>query len=102
MSCYHYGWVRTENQMNLKSIKVQKYWGNKHKRIDYSQMDNSIIAKFEGSHPQVMMDWIVQEEGIYQTDSNYKLTTKQKKHRVMLKIEKLLNIDLSKKHYKLV
>ena len=49
-----------------------------------------------------MMDWIVQDEGIYQTDPNYKLTKKQKKHRIMLKIEKLLDIDLSKKHYKLV
>ena len=102
VSCYHYGWIRTENQMNLKSSKVQKYWGNKHKRIDYRQMDKSIIKKFEGSHPLVMMDWIVQDEGVFQTDPNYKLTTKQKKHRIMLKIEKLLGIDLSKKHYKLV
>ena len=25
--CYHYGWVRSEEQMNLKSQKVQQYWG---------------------------------------------------------------------------
>ena len=25
--CYHYGWIRSEDEMNLKSEKVQKYWG---------------------------------------------------------------------------
>ena len=30
------------------------------------------------------------------------LTKKQKKHRIMLKLEKLFGIELSKKHYKLV
>ena len=37
--CYHYGWVRSEEQMNLKSQKVQRYWGKRHTKIDYSQMD---------------------------------------------------------------
>ena len=34
--CYHYGWVRSEEQMNLKSKKVKKYWGENHKKIDYA------------------------------------------------------------------
>ena len=37
--CYHYGWVRTEDQMNLKSKKVQQYWGGAPKSIDYSKID---------------------------------------------------------------
>ena len=37
--CYHYGWVRSEEQMNLKCKKVQKYWGKKPAKIDYSNMD---------------------------------------------------------------
>mgnify|MGYP000898934100 FL=1 len=36
--CYHYGWVRSEDQMNLKSEKVQKYWGKEPTKIDYSQI----------------------------------------------------------------
>ena len=53
--CYHYGWVRSEEQMNLKSQKVQKYWGKSHNKIDYSQMDQSIIKEFHReAHPKAI------------------------------------------------
>ena len=102
VTCYHYGWMRTEKQMNLKSSKVQKYWGEEPVIIDYSQMDQSIIAEFKGIHPKIMQDWLPKEIGLYEADSNYKLTQKQKKHRMMMRFEKLFGIDLSKKHFKLV
>jgi len=100
--CYHYGWVRSEEQMNLKSIKVQKYWGRDSVNVDYSQMDKSIIKEFKGTHPKIINKWLPKESGLYKVDPNYKLTKKQKKHRMMIKLEKLLGLDLSKKHYKLV
>jgi len=99
-TCYHYGWVRPEEEMNLKSQKVQRYWGCKYKRIDYSNMDQKIIRSFIGTHPKVIQSWLPNETGIYLADPNYRLTRKQKKHRLMLKLEKLFNLDLSKKHYK--
>ena len=102
VNCYHYGWVRSEEQMNLKSYKVQKYWGKEPVKVDYSQMDQSIIKEFQGTHPLVITDWLPKESGLYEADSSYKLTTKQKKHRIMIKLEKLFGVDLSKKHYKLV
>ena len=88
--------------MNLKSDKVQQYWGKQHVKIDYAQMDESIIQEFKGSHPKIMKDWISNEQGLFKVDSNYKLTTKQKKHQIMIKLEKFLHLELSKKHYKLV
>jgi hypothetical protein len=100
--CYHYGWVRSEEQMNLKSQKVQQYWGGKPAKIDYSKMDQSIIKEFSGSHPKIVQDWLPQDKGIYQADPNYESTKKQKKHRLMLKLEKLFGLELSKKHYKLI
>ncbi len=100
--CYHYGWVRSEEQMNLKSEKVQKYWGGEPVRIDYSQMDQSIIKEFSDTHPKIVQDWLPKEKGVYQANPNYQLTSKQKKHRLMIKLEKLLNVELSKKHYKLI
>jgi len=102
LTCYHYGWVRSELQMNLKSSKVQKYWGGEPAIIDYSQMDQSIIEEFRGSHPEVIKDWLPKDDGLYITDLTYKLTQKQKKHQLMIRIEKLFGVDLSKKHYKLV
>ena len=100
--CYHYGWIRSEEQMNLKSKKVQKYWGKEPAKIDYSQMDQSIITQFSGTHPAVVQDWLPRVEGAFQVDPNYVLTKKQKKHRIMLKLEKLFGLELSKKHFKLV
>ena len=88
--------------MNLKSRKVQKYWGERPVIIDYSQMDQSIIKEFRGSHPKTVKDWLPQDVGLYVADPAYKPTKKQKKHRVMMRLEKLFGVDLSKKHYKLV
>jgi len=100
--CYHYGWARSENQMNLKSEKVQKYWGGSAKKIDYSKMDQSIIKKFQGTHPKIIQDWLPNDIELFKVDSSYKLTKKQKKHRIMIFFEKLFGLELSKKHFKLV
>ena len=101
-SCFHYGWVRSEKEMNLKTSKVQKYWGYNPVKVDYTQIDQSIIKKFKGTHPKVMKEWLNNDQGLYQADSKYMLTKKQKKYRMMIKIEKFFGLDLSKKHYKLV
>jgi hypothetical protein len=100
--CYHYGWIRSEEQMNLKSKKVKKYWGENHERIDYSQMDQSIIKEFKGTHPDIVKKWLLKDSGIYSADPNYKLNIKQKKHRLMIQLEKFFSLELSKKHYKLI
>ena len=100
--CYHYGWIRSEEQMNLKSKKVKKYWGENHERIDYSQMDQSIIKEFKGTHPAIIKKWLSKDSEIYRVDSSYKLNKKQKKHRLMIQLEKFFGLELSKKHYKLV
>jgi hypothetical protein len=102
VTCYHYGWVRTEAQMNLKSSKVQKYWGGDAQKIDYSQMDQKIIQEFKGTHPEIIKDWLPNESGIFKVDESYEPSQKQKKHRLMIKLENFFNIDLSKKHYYLL
>ena len=49
-----------------------------------------------------MREWLKNDKGLYQVDSSYKPTKKQKKHRMMIKLEKFFHLELSKKHYKLV
>lgn len=100
--CYHYGWIRSEKQMNLKSKMVQKYWGANHNKIVYTQKDQSIIKEFKGTHPKVVMEWLPKASGLFKADPSYALTIKEKKHRIMIKFEKIFDIELSKKHYKLV
>lgn len=99
---YHYGWVRSEEQMNLKSKKVQQYWNKKHKNINYADIDFKILTKFEGTHPKIVQDWLPKEEGLFKANKDYVLSKKEKKHRIMLKLESLFGLELSKKHYKLV
>jgi hypothetical protein len=102
VSCYHYGWLRSEKQMNLKSSKVQKYWGGDPIKIDYSQMDQLIIKEFKETHPEIIKKWLPKEKGLFKASQDYKLTSRQKKHRFIIKFENFFGLDLSKKHYKLV
>jgi hypothetical protein len=102
VTCFHYGWLRSEEQMNLKSLKVQNYWGRKPVEIDYSKIDQSIIEDFTGTHPKIIKDWLPKESGLFVADPEYNPTNKEKRHKLMKKIENFFGVDLSKKHYKLV
>ncbi len=97
---YHYGWVRSESQMNLKSKKVLRYWNKPHKEIDYTQIDKDIIKEFQGKHPAVIKGFFPEEATVFQADPTYSLSTKEKKHRLMLLFEKWFGLETSKKHYK--
>ncbi|QIR75406.1 glycosyltransferase [Sulfurospirillum diekertiae] len=97
---YHYGWVRSEAQMNLKSEKVQQYWNKGHKTINYADIDGSIVQEFKGTHPKIVQEWLPKEKGVFQADKHHVLTKKEKKHRIMLTLENLFGLELSKKHYK--
>jgi hypothetical protein len=100
---YHYGWVRTENQMNEKIKSVSKYWASTYSDIDYSQIDSNILREFKGTHPVVMKDYLPKDiKSIFKADSNHVLTKREKKHRLAIKIEKMFGLDLSKKHFKLI
>jgi hypothetical protein len=102
VTCFHYGWVRSEKQMNLKSEKVQKYWGSKSKKINYSQIDQLIIKEFKGSHPKIIKDWLPVEKGVFIASKNYRLSMRHKKHRLLIKLENIFGLDFSKKHYRLL
>ena len=97
---YHYGWVRSESQMNMKSKKILRYWNKPHREIDYSQIDGKIVKEFTGTHPAVIDGFFPIETGVFKTDPSYTLTRKEKKHRLMLLLEKWFGLETSKKHYK--
>jgi len=101
---YHYGWVRREAQMNLKASAVHKYWeAEPAVAMDYTQMvDPATLKLFAGSHPKVVQDWLPKAEGIFQADPNRRLTSREKKHRRMLWLEKTFGLRFNKKHYRLV
>ena len=100
---YHYGWVRSEAQMHLKASAVHKYWDDKPAaKADYTKIDLATLKLFAGAHPKVVQDWLPKAEGIFQADPNHQLTSREKKHWLMLRLEKWFGFRFSKKHYRLV
>ena len=97
---YHYGWVRGETQMDSKIAAVGKFWGEKPAAtMDYTQIDSATLKRFTGTHPKVIQPWLPREEGLFRADPNYRLTSRDKKHRVMLKLEQWFGVRFNKKHY---
>ena len=99
---YHYGWVRSNEEMNLKLKAVERNWSSKEKTVRYEAIDQQILRLFTGTHPRVMRDWLPRAEGVFQADPNHKLSSREKKHRLMLKFESIFGYRFNKCHYKLV
>ena len=100
---YHYGWVRSEAQMNLKVAAVHKYWEAKPAAaVDYTRIDPAVLRPFTGPHPKIVQGWLPKAEGLFQADPNHRLTSREKKHHFMLKLEQWFGIRFDKKHYRLV
>jgi glycosyltransferase involved in cell wall biosynthesis len=100
---YHYGWVRSEAQMNLKSASVQKYWDDSTpKPANYSKIDAAVLKPFSNTHPKTAQDWLPKKDGIFTADPHHQLSPREKKHRLMMKLEQWFGFQFSKRHYKLV
>jgi glycosyltransferase involved in cell wall biosynthesis len=99
---YHYGWVRSEQEMNLKFQSVEKYWSNRSVTVNYADVDPQTLRAFTGTHPKVVQDWVPRDQGLFRADPNHKLTRREKKHRMMLKLESWLGVRFNKKHYRLL
>jgi glycosyltransferase involved in cell wall biosynthesis len=102
-SVYHYGWVRTEEQMNEKTRQVEKYWSGKPQKVYYGNVDKAILREFSGTHPAVMKEWLDQCAQVYfEVNPDYVLTKKDRRNRVLAHLEKAFCWDFSKKHYHLI
>jgi hypothetical protein len=100
---YHYGWVRNENAAGLKKADVGKFGRSQPDApAKYANVDATTLRQFTGTHPQVVQSWLPPAEGLFQADPNHKLTSREKKHRLMLKLEKWFGFKFNKKHYTLV
>ena len=100
---YHYGFVRSEAEMTAKMADVHNQWRKGASRTtNYAQVDPVTLRLFTGSHPRVIQDWLPPAEGIFQTDPNYRLSFREKRHRVLLKLEQWFGVRFNRKHYTLV
>jgi hypothetical protein len=49
-----------------------------------------------------VQNWLPKADGIFRADPNHKLTSREKKHRLMLKLERIFGVRFSKKHYRVI
>ena len=100
---YHYGHVRKSIYMNNKLKKVGKYWGHKHAQFFKYKIDPKALKKFKGEHPSIIRSWLREHaEKNFLLDFSHRPSIRDIRHRFVMKIEMLFNIEISKKHFKLV
>ncbi|HYG21534.1 MAG TPA: glycosyltransferase [Verrucomicrobiae bacterium] len=99
---YHYGWVRNEAQMNLKAEAVHRYWRNKNHKIRYEEIDPLTLRQFKREHPKAVQPWLEPADGVFTANPNHRLTRREKKHRIMLKLESWFGFTFKKTHYSVV
>jgi glycosyltransferase involved in cell wall biosynthesis len=100
---YHYGHVRKIQFMNQKMSQVGKYWGHNHKALYKYEIDSKALIKFQGKHPELIKNWLKKyAEKDFDLSSEHILTSRERKHRFSMFLERLFNIDLTKKHFTLI
>jgi len=99
---YHYGHVRKADRNNAKIKQVSRYWGDENPDAfsTYGNIDLGELRPFTGTHPAIVGDWIKTEaETEFTQNPSYKITRKDRKHRIRFWLDEKLGWDISKKHY---
>lgn len=99
---YHYGWVKTPSQLQAKKASNSKFWGSSDAVADHSEIDPEVLRHFTGTHPKAIRNWLPAADGLFQANPDHQLSSREKRHRLMLKLETLLGFTFKKKHYTLV
>lgn len=101
---YHYGHIRSAEKMQVKIQQVSRYWGHAPPHFEkYGNIDPKALKAFQGTHPALMQEWLAEQaEQHLILNPHYIPNRKERRHRWMMYLERLLGWDLSKKHYRLV
>lgn len=99
---YHYGWARTQTHIQRTKDGIEKYWSPKKIQVQMNQIDPAVLRPFTGTHPAVMRDNLPPTRELFQPDPNHQLTRRERRHRIMARVENLFHLDLVRKHYKLI
>jgi len=101
---FHYGYVRTEKQYQAKSEKTELYWRkdkavSENKKIKYDQIDPYTLQKFTGSHPAAIHGVFPIAPDKFPADPDYKISRREVRHRITLRLEKLFGFELNHNHF---
>lgn len=100
---FHYGWVRSAAAMQRKIKQVTGMWNKNDSFSGYQKIDASILKPYTGTHPAVVQQWLKEDaEHVFTPDPNYRLSRRDKRHHLLMWLERLCGRYLTKKHYSVV
>lgn len=100
---YHYGHVRPICAMNAKQYSVERYWNKIPQDFKQYEIDPMAVTPYVGPHPKVMRQWLDERtDDDWQPSINYQPTSRDRRHRLAMKFEAAFDLDLSRKHFRLV
>jgi len=99
---YHYGWLKTEEQRIAKRESNARHWNNVPQFAQSEEIDPQVLRPFTGTHPKAIYDWLPASDGLFRANPNHQLTARERKHRLMLRLEGWFGFRFRKKHYHLV
>ncbi|MFO0833160.1 MAG: glycosyltransferase [Phycisphaerales bacterium] len=97
---YHYGWARPSPEHAAKVQTMNQMYHTAMVSRGREDVDPTTIHPFVGTHPAVMQDWVRGAAGDFTPNPAYRPTTRDIRQRWKMRIEAILPVDLSIKHYK--
>ncbi len=100
---FHYGWVRSEEQLQRKHRAIKPLFGSPQDTGTLmGRIDPQVLRPFTGTHPETVEDWLPEAEGCFHADPNYRPSARERRHRLMAALERLLGLRFNRSHYRLV
>ncbi len=71
-----------------------------HAGDSYGRIDPTILRPFTGTHPRVVQPWLdTSASRTFHPDPHYRLTSRDRRQRFKMIVEKTFGVDWSKRHY---
>lgn len=100
---YHYGNARAERYLAAKAETANQYWEKDIWASAYGRIDPRRIGVFEGTHPEIIQPWLAAHANPrLEFDRDYKVTGRERKHRLLRRLENAFGWDFSKRHFKII
>ena len=100
---YHYGNARDERFLKRKAEAGNQYWASDVFYGSYGDIDPEQIGLFDGTHPQVMDSWLrTHASPGFDFNPQHRLTRRERKHRLLARLEKRFGRDFSKRHFRII
>ncbi len=96
---FHYGWIRSQEQMSAKEAQNRCRWPLLRDTDRIAAIDPRSLKRFTGTHPLVMRDRVVDGADLFRPDPNHRTTRREKKHLALMKLERWTGLDVSKRHF---